>query len=590
MPHLPILPPRPQTRLTTDAFLGLDRREHIPDGAWSETENLSLRARPALAPRPRRGAVATLQRPGGLCAKDALCWVDGDTLYVNGAPTPVSGLADQPRQMLSMGAYLILWPDRVYYNTADPADYGSLDADWRYRGSVRVSLCRADGSPWPSAPTVSDTEPDAPANLDLWIDTSGEKRVLRQYSASLALWTEVDTPYTRLDFTTQGQIPRLFAALDGVEISGVGDEALEGWKILYALGGAAGAENDYIVLAALGPGERQYESLAVRITRRAPDMDYLCECSNRLWGCRYGNDGARNLNEIYGCALGDFKNWRQYLGLATDSYAASVGSDGPWTGAVNYLGSPVFFKTDRLHRLTLSASGAHRLTETVCRGVQKGSGKSLCVVGETLYYQSDSGVCAWQGGFPELVSAALGEEKSDSAVGGALGAEYLLSRRRAGGVWELLTLDTETGLWLRQDALHVRDFAAADGEAYALDADTGAIWSLTGRAGAREETVPWHAVTGPRHYLSPDAKYPGRLDLRLRLRPGARVRALLEYDADGLWHEAGAVTAPADAVTDTVLRLPLRPRRCDFWRLRLEGEGEARLLALTQVLERGSDL
>lgn len=589
MPKLPILTPRAQTRLTTDTFLGLDRRETVPDGGWAETENLSLRCRPAMAPRPPRGTVITLRSPGGLCAKDALCYVEGGALYINGSPTPITGLADHPRQLVGMGANLILWPDRVYYNTADPTDYGSIDADWPYTGDVRVRFCRADGSLWPAAPAVSEAEPQEPENLELWLDTSGGGRVLRQYSASLQLWTEIETPYVRLDFFTQGQIPRLFKALDGVTVSGGPEEALEGEKILYALGGGEG-EADYIVLSALPAGEGLHENQSLRLTRRAPDMDFLCQCGNRLWGCFYGNDGEQNLNEIYGCALGDFKNWRQYLGLSTDSYAASVGSDGPWTGAAGYLGSPVFFKADRLHRLSISASGAHRLTETVCRGVQKGSHKSLCVVGETLFYQSDSGVCAWQGGFPEGVSAALGEEKADSAVGGALGESYYLSRRRAGGGWELLVFDTQTGLWLRQDALHVADFANADGELYALDADTGAVLSLTGRAGTLESAVSWAAVTGDKHYISPDRKYPGRLDLRLRLSPGSAVRVLLSYDGAGVWTEAGGLSAPAGAETATVLRLPVRPRRCDSYRLRLEGTGDVRMLSLTQVLERGSDL
>lgn len=93
-------------------------------------------------------------------------------------------------------------------------------------------------------------------------------------------------------------------------------------------------------------------------SRTAPDMDFVCQCGNRLWGCRYGNDGEKNINELYCCALGDFKNWNQYLGLSTDSWRASVGSDGVWTGAVNYLGSPVFFKENCIHRISVSSSGA----------------------------------------------------------------------------------------------------------------------------------------------------------------------------------------------------------------------------------------
>ena len=54
----------------------------------------------------------------------------------------------------------------------------------------------------------------------------------------------------------------------------------------------------------------------------------------------------------------------------------------------------------------------------MCRGVQKGSEKSLRVVNETLYYKSRSDVCAYQGGFPTGVSAALGDVRYHGAVAG----------------------------------------------------------------------------------------------------------------------------------------------------------------------------
>ena len=83
-----------------------------------------------------------------------------------------------------------------------------------------------------------------------------------------------------------------------------------------------------------------------------PDVDILFESGNRLWGARFGptkyiaserdNYGSiglvkRTLNEIYASALGDLKNWRVYQNVSTDSYAASVGSDGEWTGGADYI-------------------------------------------------------------------------------------------------------------------------------------------------------------------------------------------------------------------------------------------------------------
>ena len=422
MPLHPYLRPIAQQRLHTAAFSGYDHRGRIPDGAMYHTENLSTALYPSLASRAPRGTVTTLRDPGGLLAKDALTWVDGGTLYVNSLATPVTGLAAGEKQLVSMGAYLCIFPDKVYYNTADPADYGSMEARYESAGDIRYSLCRSDGTDYERVVTGAEEPEDT--SVELWISTAGGGLTAMSYSVSYGAWVAVDTVYTKLRFTSQGSIPRLFAEGDGVTVSGAQFADANGEKILYAVGGCGetGSEQaDFIVVVGLLEDPFTQTEGSVVIERRVPAMDYVCEAQNRLWGCFYGSDGTQNLNELYGCALGDFKNWRQYRGLSTDSWAAGVGSDGQWTGAVNYLGCPTFFKEDRIYQIGVSAYGAHRVQETVCRGVQKGSGKSLVVVNETLFYKSRGDVCAWQGGFPRSVSQALGDEAYAGAVGGAVG-------------------------------------------------------------------------------------------------------------------------------------------------------------------------
>ena len=146
-------------------------------------------------------------------------------------------------------------------------------------------------------------------------------------------WSEIPTVYTRLRFRSEGELPTLFRCGDGVSISGAGPADVNGEKIICAIGGGEGVLDYVVVTGLLEQAVTQTEG-SVRIERSVPEMDYVIECQNRLWGCRYGTENGKSLNEIYCCALGDFKNWRQYMGLSTDSWTASVGSDGPWTGAV----------------------------------------------------------------------------------------------------------------------------------------------------------------------------------------------------------------------------------------------------------------
>ena len=60
----------------------------------------------------------------------------------------------------------------------------------------------------------------------------------------------------------------------------------------------------------------------VTAQRRVPDLDWLTEHNNRVWGC------SSTENVIYACKLGDATNWFSYRGTAADSYAVTVGSDG----------------------------------------------------------------------------------------------------------------------------------------------------------------------------------------------------------------------------------------------------------------------
>ena len=399
------------------------------------------------------------------------------------------------------------------------------------------------------------------------------------------LWVEIETVYTRIGFTSRGEIPRLFRQYDGVSISGSQKEELNGEKILYAVGGDEDTD-DYVVVAGLLREAYTDEGKQLKLERKLPPMDYVCECQNRLWGCFYGSDGEKNLNEIYCSALGDFRNFRQYLGLSTDAWTVSVGSDGPWTGAVNYLGSPTFFKENRIHRVSVSSGGAHRLEETVCRGVQRGSHKSLCVVGETLLYKSRTEVCAWQGGFPQSVSGALGEKNYYEAVAGSIGEKYYISMRDDAEVWNLFVYDLGKGLWYREDGLHALCFARCGDSLLCIDARTGKLWDLQGAAGEQETPISWLAETGVQSYETADRKCLTRFDCKLQLARGGWMKVFLNYDSGEDWLPAGEIEGRG---LETVL-LPVRPRRCDHLRLRLEGEGELRLFSITRKLRKGSDL
>lgn len=600
----PKLSGRQGTRVTLDTFAGYNHNLRISDGEFYNTKNLTTQYFPMMANRKRRGILNdTFTNLQAIIAKDALYWIENGTLYANGLATGLTGLKDpsgspqRERQLVSMGAYICVFPDAKYINTQDLTDFGSMGASWSYSGAVTYTMCHQDGTYYTDV-TRSSTEPQDPDNGAIWIDISDGETV-KEWSEYTESWTVLETVYTRVDFTTQGQIPTAFKEYDGVNVEGLYYEDLNGSKIIYAIGGRAtsgesgdAGDNDYLVLIGICGEQFIQQGANVSVERSIPAMDFVCECQNRLWGCFYGNiPGKGNINEIYCCALGDFKNWEQYLGLSTDSWRASRGSDGPWTGCVNYLGVPTFFKENVIHPVSVSSIGAHQIGDIPARGVQQGSHKSLAIVNETLYYKARSGVVAYQGGMPVDVSAALGEERYYNAVAGVFGQRYYISMVDASNVWHFFCFDVKNGLWMHEDFLHAECFTAWGDELFVQSANR--IIAINGTEGTLEKPPEWIAESGIIHYEqrvsgvgTRNVRYLSRYNIRLNMDKDASMQIYIDYDSSGFWSYAGEVRVQE---TGTVT-VPVRPHRCDHMRLRFEGRGDVRIYSIARILTKGSDV
>ena len=579
--QFPTLTEQGQSREMISTFAGYDHNRSIAANAFYDMKNMSSDGYPLLQSRARRGVVRQMETPQGILAKDAMAWADGGKLYYNGAEIVGLTLTEGEKQL----AYLLIWPDKKYLNTKDLTDFGSLEASYESSGTVTYLLCGADGSPLSK---VSATKPEEPKGGEYWIDTTQTPHSLMMWSESSEMWIGVATVYTKIQAVGIG---KPFQEGDGVEISGAaygGDsdvvqaqfEELNGTKIIYA------KDEDYIVVVGLIDLTYEQTEGTVTVKRAVPDMDYVCEAQNRIWGCKYGMVGGKAVNELYCCKLGDFRNWRVYAGISTDAWAASVGSDGAWTGCANYLGYPTFFKENVIHRVAISAVGAHQVTETVGRGVQSGSFRSLCVVNEVLFYKSRTDVCAYDGSFPTSMGAALGEERYSGAVGGSFNGKYYLSMKDSGGAWNLFCYDAGKGMWHREDNTHAMCFAAMNDDLYYIDADTKKLMCVLGTQGTPETDLEWMAESGVIGYEYPDKKYLSRYNIRLQVENGGELRLYCQYDSDGRWEHAGTVRRRGTG-TFTV---PVIPRRCDHMKLRLEGKGVVRVFSIAKILELGSDV
>ena len=81
----------------------------------------------------------------------------------------------------------------------------------------------------------------------------------------------------------------------------------------------------------------------------------------------------------------------------------------------------------------------------------------------------------------------------------------------------------------------------------------------------------------------PDSKYVARIALRAWMEREAELELFVEYDSSGVWEYAGRMRVARAGSAE----FPLRLRRCDHVRLRLEGRGDARILSMTREVTEG---
>lgn len=517
-------------------FAGYDHTLGADNGALWDMENLTGEFYPLLSPRRPRWLAGKLSKPNGLYAHDGLHWVDGDGFFAQGERKGT--VTDCRKIFASLGAYIVVLPDRAYYNRLT-GEFGSLEAEWSGAAVIR------DG-------TFADEE--AKANT---IFAAGADWGAR------------------------------FQAGDAVEISGctvhpennktpivreiAGDE-LRFYENAFTIGEGGDSES------------------AVTVKRCVPELDFICENENRLWGCKG--------DTIYASKLGDIFNWNVFDGLATDSYAVDVGSVGDFTGCCSYLGYPVFFKEEHIYKVYGSKPANFQVMGSASLGIETGSGGSVAIAGETLFYLARTGICGYTGGIPQSVAAPFGIQRFRNAVGGSDGTRYFVSMEDQDGKWHLFVYDTRRGLWHREDGREVVGFAW-DGELYFLDGE-GSLW-IDGTArsvpeeAVREGPVAWSAEWADFYEYSgsssnsaaiPQEKGIGKLLVRLELDEEAQADILIQFDSDGVWR----LVRSLDAHTKRSWYLPIVPRRCDHFRLRMEGTGGCRVYSLTREVYTGSEL
>lgn len=599
----------PTFREMIDVFKGYNHNLRIGNGEFYDMKNLTSDFYPLLAPRRQRGVYFSNEESdkiGAIVAKEALCFLVGTKLHIRKNEVDVSielgeNSSGTTRWLVPFGTYVLIFPDALCVNLKPGEELykvedinAEVSLSSQLHESATFFSCHSDGSKFSDYPAYGSYLPTQPEDKQYYIEEIDTGYILKQYSSETKSWNEIKDTYIKIYIDSVSNWEQAFNVGDGIEISGVPSDdtkqaSLNGKHTILLKGNEKEGEVDryYIVISGNGKVFPEYNATSsITIKREMPKLDFVFECENRLWGCRYGEaNNGEFVNEIYSSKLGDFRNWNCFEGISTDSYAVSVGTEGKFTGAIAYLGYPLFFKENCIHKIYGNYPATYQVQTTPCRGVQEGCAKSLAIVNETLFFKSRNSVCAYDGSLPVEISSALGDMSYSNAVAGALGNKYYISMKGAPEEYHLFVFDALKGLWHREDSTKITDFCNYLGELYFVDYGNRQIHSVNGSGTLDDSPVEWEAETGIIGTDMPDKKYISRIEIRLLLSAGASVAIYAEYDSLGEWELLHSM----DGANLKSFPIPIRPKRCDHLRLKLIGKGDAKIFSICKTIEQGSE-
>ena len=360
------------------------------------------------------------------------------------------------------------------------------------------------------------------------------------------------------------------------------------------------------------------------ISKSTPNLDHVIEWNNRLWGA------SNEDNTIYASKLGDPSNWQYYQGTSMDSYYAQQGTDGDWTGVALYSNHLIFFKENSMCRIYGSAPSNYQVMNSEIFGVEPGSRQSVVTINDTVFYKSKIGIMAYSGAIPYCISDGFNVEFRD-VIAGTEKRKYYASIHVKGGGYELMVFDTEKGLWHKEDDLRFRSCATIGNRLYYVHYQDDLLvcsenvicseWLLCGNGSTAGDVgiinpltayedinnMKWMAVFGPFDEYIEEHKIYSKLALRIKSLLGSDNNILEENDDvietdvgetlildrtvkvyisinEGDW-ELVEVYDPPRTKGDFI---PIIPRRCDRYSIKLEGEGACEIKTLTRRVRQGS--
>ena len=229
---------------------------------------------------------------------------------------------------------------------------------------------------------------------------------------------------------------------------------------------------------------------------------------------------------------------------------------------------------------------------TNCQGVEKGSARSVCILDEQIFYKSRLGICVYTGSLPTVISNEFGDVRYKNAKAGVYRKKYYVNMtctadEITGEAYDVqFVYDSARGLWYKEDRCYFSEFTTYDGKLLFIS-DEGGMYAVGDETeGTPENCISWRIQTGRLLAMTPDHKHISKVQVRVTLDAGASISIEARYDGLGPWIKCAQKLSPSK----TGYAIPVIPRRCEFFELRLSGAGDMRLLGMAYSMEQGSEV
>jgi hypothetical protein len=327
------------------------------------------------------------------------------------------------------------------------------------------------------------------------------------------------------------------------------------------------------------------------------ESPFYFEHNNRLWGCVY-EDGA---NEIRASKQGDCCNWDSYLGVSTDSYAATVGIPGEFTGGISFGGYPLFFKENCIIKVYGNLPSNYQLITTPCMGVEKGMEKSLVIANGVLFYKAPGCFCAYDGSMPVNISKKIKNVTYKDIQAGATDERVYFACTEESGERYILVFDIEAGTWTKESCGEILSFVRDSKGLSFVEREDGHRWGVTLKSidgnfdemsisdaelyPKEENDVSWYFESGDIGLSDVNLKYIKKLLFRAKVYAGSFYKVYVSCD-EGPFVQFGEKMLSPGIRT---LAIPLSLERCEKFRYRVEGSGRVDFYSIDYEIKEGSD-